>query len=449
LEYKLTEDVMLESLRDGLQNAVKRLLGAPTIDEQAVKEFVRDLQRALIQADVNVKLALDLTSRVQKRALEEKPLGGITRKDQVVTILYEELSGLLGREGPLQLDKNRPSVVIMVGVQGSGKTTTAGKLARFFTKRGFKVGLVAADTFRPGAVTQLKTLGAAALVDVYSDDNESDSIKIAKDGKDYFLQSKNLTIIDTAGRHKEEKGLLEEMQKVVSQVRPDLNILVVDGTIGQQCYNQALAFHQASPIGGIIVTKLDGAAKGGGALAAAAATGARILYLGTGERIDDLEEFSPTRFVGRLLGMGDIRALVELAQQAEIEVDQKRAQRIMSGRLTMDDLLFQFEQMKKFGSLRKIVEHLPGVSGTLKGEDLEKAEGRVKVYKCIIQSMTREEKESPEKLNASRIRRIATGSGTSERDVRELVARYKQTKSLLKSGKTREFRQFMRRMGGQ
>jgi len=255
-------------------------------------------------------------------------------------------------------------------------------------------------------------------------------------------------IIDTAGRHKEEKGLLDEMKKIISEVKPDLNILVIDGTIGQQCYNQALAFHQTAPVGGIIVTKLDGAAKGGGALAAAAATGARILYLGTGERVDDLEEFSPTRFVGRLLGMGDIKGLLEAAQQAEIEVDQKRVQRMMSGKLTMDDLLFQFDQMKKFGSLRKIVEHLPGVSGNLQGEDLEKAEGRVKVYKPIIQSMTRDEKENPERLNASRIRRIAAGSGTTEKDVRELVTRYKQMKNLMKSGKTREFRQIMRRMGG-
>ena len=439
---------MLDSLRDGLQNAVKRLLGASTVDEQAVKEFVRDLQRTLIQADVNVRLVLDLTERVQKRALEERPLGGITRKDQIVTILYEELSGLLGKAGPTPLDKNKLNVIVMLGIQGSGKTTTSGKLARFLTKQGFKVGLVAADTFRPGAVTQLKTLGATVGVEVYSDEKERDSIKIAKEGKKNFQQSKNVIIIDTAGRHKEEKSLLDEMKRIISEVKPDLNILVVDGTIGQQCYNQALAFHQTAPVGGIIVTKLDGAAKGGGALAAAAATGARILYLGTGERVDDLEEFSPTRFVGRLLGMGDIKGLLEVAQQAEIEVDQKRVQRMMSGKLTMDDLLFQFDQMKKFGSLRKIVERLPGVSENLKGEDLEKAESRVKVYKPIIQSMTRDEKENPERLNASRIRRIAAGSGTTEKDVRELVTRYKQMKNLMKSGKTREFRQIMRRMGG-
>ena len=205
----------------------------------------------------------------------------------------------------------------MLGVQGSGKTTTVSKLARFYSKKGFKVGVVAADTFRPGAVTQLKTLAERIGVDVYADEKQSDSIKVAEAGKSFFEGSKNLIIIDTAGRHKEEKSLLDEMSSIVSKVKPDINLLVVDGTIGQQCYNQALAFHKVSPVGGIVITKLDGAAKGGGALAAVAATGARIYYIGTGERVDDLEEFSSTRFVGRLLGMGDLKSLLDMAKQLE------------------------------------------------------------------------------------------------------------------------------------
>jgi signal recognition particle subunit SRP54 len=338
---------------------------------------------------------------------------------------------------------------VMLGVQGSGKTTTTGKLARLFSKRGFKVGVVAADTFRPGAVTQLRTLAATSGVEVFSDERQKDSVKVAKAGKDFFSHSKNIIIIDTAGRHKEEKGLLQEMKGIVEGVKPDYNMLVVDGTIGQQCYNQALAFHQASPIGGIIVTKLDGAAKGGGALAAAAATGAKIFYIGTGERVDDLEEFQPTRFVGRLLGMGDIKALIEMVQQAEVEVDEKSVQRMMSGKLTMDDLLNQFEQMKKFGSLKKIIEHVPGFSEAMKTQDLDKAEDRVKVYKSIIQSMTKDEKENPDKINASHVKRIAAGSGRRDKDVRELLARYKQTKNLMKASKGREFRNMMKRMGAQ
>lgn len=418
-------------------------------DEKAVKEFVRDLQRALIQSDVNVRMALEVTERVQKRALEEKPPGGVTKKDQIVSILYEELARLLGGEGGLKLSKEKTNVLVMLGVQGSGKTTTTAKLARLYSKRGFKVGVVAADTFRPGAVAQLKTLVTSSNVEVYSDEKEKDSVKIAKEGKNQLDDSKNFIIIDTAGRHKEEKGLLQEMKEVVGAVKPDATILVIDGTIGQQCYNQALAFHQAAPVGGIIVTKLDGAAKGGGALAASAATGAKIFFIGTGERIDDLEEFAPTRFVGRLLGMGDLKALTEMVRDAEVVVDEKMTQRMLSGKITMNDLLVQFDQMKKFGSLKKVLDHIPGFSGQVDAKELDKAEDKVKVYKSIIQSMTVEEKGDPDRINSSRLKRIARGSGRGEKDVRELLARYKQMKTLAKTSKGREFRQMMRRLGEQ
>ncbi len=440
---------MLDSLRDGLQAAVRKLVGSTTVDEKTVKEFIRDLQRTLIQADVNVKMALEVTERVEKRVLQEKPAPGITRKDQVVSVLYEELAKLLGGEGGMSLNKGKNTAVVMLGVQGSGKTTVTGKMARYYSKKGFKVGVVAADTFRPGAVVQLKTLASSSGVEVYSDEREKDSVKIAKAGRKFFEPSKNLVIIDTAGRHKEEKGLLQEMKEIVGAVKPDVTLLVIDGTIGQQCYNQALAFHQAAPVGGIVVTKLDGAAKGGGALAAAAATGAKVVFIGTGERIDDLEEFAPSRFVGRLLGMGDLRALMEMVRMSEVEVDEKAAQRVMSGKMTMDDLLAQFEQMNKFGSLKKVLEHIPGFAGAMNPQELEKAEGRVKVYKSIIQSMTGAEKADPERINSSRLKRIARGSGRSERDVRELLSRYKQMKSLVKASKGREFRQMMRRAGAE
>jgi len=441
---------MLDSLRSGLQNAVKKLLGNDIVDEAAIKEFVRDLQRALIQADVNVKLVLSVTESVQRRALEEKPPPGLDRKNQIVKILYEELDRLLGGDQELKLDRTKPTVIVMLGIQGSGKTTTVGKLARFYAKKGFKVGVVAADTFRPGAVTQLKTIAQVVGVDVYSDEKEKDSVKVAEAGRRFFGEGgKNLIIIDTAGRHKEEQSLLDEMSKIYSKVKPDLNLLVVDGTIGQQAFNQAAAFHKASPVGGIVVTKLDGAAKGGGALAAVGATGAKVFFIGTGERVDDLEEFSATRFVGRLLGMGDLKALLDMAKQYEGEVDEKSVQRIVTGRLTMDDFLFQFEQVNKMGSLKKILDLMPGLSGSMKNEDLEKAEKNMEVWKPIIKSMTAEEKAAPEKLNAPRVKRIAQGSGRSEKDVRELIARYRQTKSMMKSGKGREMRQFLRRAGGQ
>jgi signal recognition particle subunit SRP54 len=440
---------LLESLRSGLQGAIKKLLGSSVVDEAAIKEFVRDLQRALIQADVNVKLVLSVTESVQRRALEEKPLGGMTRKDQIVKILYEELDRMLGGEKELKLDKGKVNVLVMLGVQGSGKTTTVSKLARLYAKKGFKVGVVAADTFRPGAVTQLKILSERIGVDVYSDEKQSDSIKVAEAGKHFFEATKNLIIIDTAGRHKEEKSLLDEMSSIVSKVKPDMTLLVVDGTIGQQCYNQAVTFHKTAPVGGIIITKLDGAAKGGGALAAVAATGAPIYFIGTGERVDDLEEFSSTRFVGRLLGMGDLKSLLEMAKQLETDVDEKKVQRITSGKLTMDDFLFQFEQVNKMGSLKKIMELIPGLAGNMKAEDLEKAEKDMKIWKSIIQSMAKPERDTPEMLNAVRIKRIARGSGRSEKEVRELITKYRQTKSLMKASKGREFRQMLRRAGGQ
>lgn len=441
---------MLDSLRSGLQNAVKKLLGNDIVDEAAIREFVRDLQRALIQADVNVKLVLSVTESVQRRVFEEKPPPGLDRKNQIVKILYDELDKLLGGDQELKLERTKQSVVVMLGIQGSGKTTTVGKLARFYAKRGYKVGVVAADTFRPGAVTQLKTIAGVVGVDVYSDEKEKDSVKIAEAGKRTFVEAgKNLIIIDTAGRHKEEQSLLDEMSSIYSKVKPDLNLLVIDGTIGQQAFNQAAAFHKASPVGGIVVTKLDGAAKGGGALAAVGATGAKVFFIGTGERVDDLEEFAATRFVGRLLGMGDLKALLDMAKQVETGVDQKAVQRMMSGKLTMDDFLLQFEQVNKMGSLKKILDLIPGASGNMKSEDLEKAERNMKVWKSIIQAMTAEERAVPEKLNAPRVKRIAQGSGRTEKDVRELVTRYRQTKSMMKSGKGREMRQFLRRAGGQ
>lgn len=441
---------MLDSLRQGLQNAITKLLKGEVVDEATIKEFIRDLQRALIQADVNVKLVLAVTEGVQKRALEEKPPPGLDRKNQIVKILYDELDKLLGGDRELKLERTKPTVVVMLGIQGSGKTTTVGKLARFYAKKGYKVGVVAADTFRPGAVTQLKTIAGVVGVEVFSQEGEKDSVKVAEAGKRFFEQAgKNLIVIDTAGRHKEESGLLDEMSKIHSKVKPDLNLLIIDGTIGQQAFSQAAAFHKASPVGGIVVTKLDGAAKGGGALAAVGATGARVFFIGTGERVDDLEEFSATRFVGRLLGMGDLKALLDMAKQMEGQVDEKRVQRMMSGKLTMDDFLFQFEQVNKMGSLKKILDLIPGVSGNMKGEDLEKAERSMKVWKSIIQAMTKEERAAPEKLNSPRVKRIAHGSGRNEKDVRELIARYRQTKSMMKSGRGREMRQFLRRAGGQ
>ena len=437
---------MLEKLKEGLRAAIKKLIGATTVDEAAVKEFVRDLQRTLLQADVNVKMVLDITARIEKRALQESPPPGLPRKDHIVKILYDELSSVLGSEAKLDIPMNRTYIILLLGIQGSGKTTVAAKLARYLQKKGYKVGVVCADTYRPGALTQLSMLCKQINVDVYGEQNAANPAEIARRGIEYF-KDKNVVIIDTAGRHKEEKGLLEEMKEISSKVTPDLTLLVIDGTIGQACYAQSEAFHKAIPVGGIVVTKLDGAAKGGGALAAAAATGAKIFFIGTGERVDDLEPFSPTRFVGRLLGLGDIKTLLERAKELELEADEKKMQRIVSGKMTIDDLYYQMEQMKKMGSIRRILELIPGFSQTqIPEEELEGLDAKLERWRSIILSMTKEERANPEIMNASRIRRVARGSGTSEKEVKELLARHKQTKDLMKATKGRALRQFLRRL---
>ena len=257
----------------------------------------------------------------------------------------------------------------------------------------------------------------------------------------------NVILIDTAGRHKEEKGLLDEISKISKSVSPDLTLLVIDATIGQSAFSQASAFHQSVPVGGIIITKLDGASKGGGALAASAATGARIFFVGTGERIDDLEQFSPTRFVGRLLGMGDLRALLDRAKELELVADEKQVKRMMAGKLTMNDFLLQIESLKKMGSLRKIVESIPGFSqANLPTQNIEEIEGKMKYWRAIIQAMTEEERTDPDLLNSQRIHRIAGGTGVMERDVKDLLTRYRQAKNVMKASKGRQFQALMRQM---
>ncbi len=442
---------MLDGLKDGFQGAIKRLLGSSSIDEREIKEFVKDIQRTLLSGDVKAQIVFEASQRIEKRALEEKPPPGLPRKEHIVKILYEEFARILGEEGKLDFPTNRTNVVLMVGIQGSGKTTTIGKLARLLSKRNYTVGVIAADTFRPGAVTQLRTICESIQVPVYGDEKEKDATKIARIGLEYFkAQSANIAIIDTAGRHKEETGLIDEMKQISKIASPDLVFLVIDGTIGQAAFGQASAFHKAVPVGGIIITKLDGAAKGGGALAATAATGARIFFIGTGERVDDLEQFSPTRFVGRLLGMGDLQSLLDRAKELELVADEKQVKRMMSGKLTMNDFLVQIESVKRMGSLRKIVESLPGFSQmNLPNQNLEEVEAKMKYWRAMIQAMTKDERSDPELLNSQRIRRIARGSGVLERDVKDLLTRYKQAKNVMKASKGRQFRALMRQMGNQ
>lgn len=439
---------MLDNLKNNLRSAIKKIVKSSGIDEELIKELSKDVQRALLQSDVNVRLVLEITKHLEERSLNETPPPGLSRKDHIVKILYDELAKLLGKETDFNFKPGKLNKIMLLGIQGSGKTTVCAKLAKFLTKQGYKVGVIGADTYRPGALVQLKTMCEKANVEVFGDESLKDSPEIVKKGLQHYSESGlDIILIDTAGRHKEEQDLLDEMTRINKVADPDLALLVIDGTIGQQCFNQAEAFHKTVPVGGIIITKLDSSAKGGGAIAASAATGAQIMYIGTGERIDDLEKFSPTRFVGRLLGMGDIQAVLDLAKRLETEADDVRLKRISSGKMNMDDFYYQLEEMTKVGSLKGLIDSMPGIGGMVKEDQLDQMEERVSKWRYIIQSMTKEEKADPDLLNSSRIKRIARGSGWPEHEVKELMKNYKNSKNMMKASKGRQMQGALRRMG--
>jgi signal recognition particle subunit SRP54 len=453
---------MLDNLRTGLRSALKKIVGASDINEELIDSLCKDIQRSLLQSDVNVRLVLSITRNLKERALNEQPPKGLTKKDHIITILYNEISSLLGytgdqiinvekaqsiQEDSLNFQPGKKNIILMLGIQGSGKTTCTVKIARWLSKHGYRVGIIGADTWRPGALTQLKMNCIKIKVEVYGEEENKSPISIVNNGLQYYnSQEYDVIIIDTAGRHKEESALLEEMNEIHQVTKPDLVLLVIDGTIGQQAYSQAKAFHDAAPIGGIVITKLDGTAKGGGALAASAATGAKIVFIGTGERLDDLELFSPTRFVGRLLGMGDIKALLDMAKSLELEADENQAKRLLGGRMTIEDFYSQMENVSKMG-FRNVIENLPGLSGMVKDEQLDVLQGKIEKWRYIIQSMTKDEKKDPNSINDSRRKRISRGSGITEHEVKDMIKQYNNSKTMMKQAKGRQMHGMLRRFG--
>ncbi|UCE29866.1 MAG: signal recognition particle protein [Candidatus Bathyarchaeota archaeon] len=425
--------MVLQTLGKGLYSAIRKVFRAAVIDEATVKELVRDIQRALLQADVNVKLVLEISKQMEDRALGEKLPLGVSRREHVIKVVYEELTRFLG-ENPasLNIKTGKRNTLMLVGIQGSGKTTAAAKLARYFQKRGLKVALVCTDTYRPGAFAQLEQLAKRINVPIYGNPKAEEPVAVARDGLEQFVDY-DITLIDTAGRHKDETGLIKEMKEMEKAVSPTEVILVIDGTIGQQAATQAKAFHEATPIGSIFVAKLDGSGRGGGALSAVAAIGAPIKFIGTGEKINNIEPFVPSRFVGRLLGMGDLETLVEKVRQAEVKVPEKKMQAFLSGRFTLTDMYEQFESMKRMGPFRHLLKMIPGFSYNIPEDQMEIAENRLKKWKVIIESMTPAEREKPKILNASRIRRVARGSGTNEKEVKELVKQHTMMKKMMKT----------------
>lgn len=423
----------LERLGSSLYEALRKVFRAPVVDEETVKELVRDVQRALLQADVNVKLVVEISKRIEDKALKEKVPPGISRREHVIKVVYKELTRFLGEKPvPLKAEPGKRKILMLVGIQGSGKTTGAAKLARYLQKRGLKTALVCADTYRPGAYAQLQQMAKRTNVPIYGDPKEKKSIKIALKGLKQF-SDRDIVIVDTAGRHKEEKGLIEEMKKLEKTIKPDEVILVIDGTIGQQAAAQAKAFHEATPIGSIFIAKLDGSARGGGALSAVAAIGAPIKFISLGEKIGDIEPFVPSRFVGRLLGMGDMESLIERVREAEVKVPERKMRAFLSGRFTLTDMYEQFESMKSMGPLRHLLKMIPGMTYNIPEEMMEMAEDTLEKWRVIIQSMTPEEREKPKILTASRIRRVARGSGTKEKEVKELLERYNMLRKMMKT----------------
>jgi len=436
--------MVLDNLSGALGNAVKKLMKVPIVDEKAVKELVKDIQRALLQSDVNVKMVFELSNNIEKKILEEELPSGITRRELALKVVYDELVCLLGGEKaqPPRYPRGKTTTLLLIGIQGSGKTTSASKLTWYLKKQGLSVGLVCADNFRAGAYDQLSQLAVKAGAEFYGERDNPSAVDIARNGVKVLKdKSIEIIIVDTAGRHKNEGQLLEEMRQIAAAVNPDEIMLVLDGTIGQQAMQQAEAFNQATKIGTIFLTKLDGSARGGGALSAVAATKAPIRFIGTGEGIDEVEVFNPSRFVGRLLGMGDIEALVERVREMQSTTTTKQSMNALaSGRFTLKDLYAQMQTMRKMGPLSKILQSLPGFGMNVPKEAMDISEERMKKWMVIMQSMTEEELTEPQLLDGSRIRRISRGSGTTPKDIKELLDQYRTSKKFIKQFMTKQKR---------
>lgn len=423
--------MVLEGLSDSLRNSLKKIANAGHIDATLVKEVSRDIQRALLQADMNVRQVLALSKTIEQRALEERPLSGMSNREHVIRIVHDELTKLLGEPRKIPL---RKQVIMMVGLYGQGKTTTTGKLANHFKKKGLRVGVIAADVHRPAAHDQLEQLASKVNVAFYGEKGEKKADKIVGRGIGVLSKKNDVIIVDTAGRDKLENDLIEEMEAIFRVAKPDEKFLVMDAAVGQQALSQAQAFHDAVGLTGTIITKLDGTAKGGGALSAVAATNAPVVFIGTGEHIDELEALDPSRFIGRLLGMGDLEALLERAQSAMEGKDaEKMARKMLGGKFTLNDMQGQLDMMGKMGPLNKVAGMLPGQMGqAFSGKDLSGTQDKLGHFRVIMSSMTDEERENPNLLKSSRLHRIARGSGRTVEEVRELLKYYGATKNMMK-----------------
>jgi len=426
---------MFESLSARLQSVVDRMRGKARITEADLDVALREIRLALLEADVNFRVVKEFVSRVRERTLGADLMSGLHPGQQVVKIVHDELVATLGGEGRRLPLGGRPSVVMLVGLQGSGKTTTVAKLAVRLRKEGKRPLMVAADVYRPAAVDQLVQLGDQIGVEVHSRPVGTPALEVARSGLEAARQrSKDVLLLDTAGRLHVDDAMMDELVRIAGAVTPAETLLVVDAMTGQEAVRVAEAFRARLPVTGLVLTKMDGDARGGAALSIRSVTGIPIVYIGTGERPDGLEAFHPDRLAQRILGMGDVLSLVERVQETVDREDAERvAQRIMEARFSLEDFRGQLQQIKKLGPIGQFVQMIPGAGQMAGAAQTAVDNGELRRIEAIIDSMTVEERRHPELIKASRRRRIASGSGTSTADVNRLLKQFGEMQRLMRS----------------
>src|SRR5437016_4436792 len=439
---------MFDSLSSKLQEAFRNLRGLGKISEENVGESLREVRLALLDANVNFQVARDFIERVKAKSLGQEVVQSIQPGQQIIKLIHDELVELLGSANAgLQLSGN-PSCVLIVGLHGSGKTTSSGKLARLLHKQGRAPLLVAADVYRPAAMDQLETLGKQLEIPTFVKRGETEVQKIAREALDFARANhRNILIFDTAGRLQIDEPLVQELVRLRDLIKPQEILLVLDAATGQEAVNVATHFDQALNITGSILTKLDGDARGGAALSLKSVTGKPIKFVGVGEKLEDFEPFHPERMASRILGMGDVISLVEKAAEAvDIDEAKRLEEKMRKGQFTLEDFLDQLRQMKKLGPLESIVSMLPGGAEAIKNTDLSKQEKEFVHMEAMICGMTRQERSNPHILNAKRRQRIAKGSGVSVAELNTMLNKFGQMQQMMK--KMGKFQKLIARMGG-
>lgn len=441
--------MVLDKLGTAIKETLSKIARSIFIDEKLIEELIKELQRALLHSDVNVQLVFDLSKKIKDRALKEKTPNTITQREHLIKIVYEELVNFLGGEGYKIEIKKKPFKIMLVGLYGAGKSTTTAKIAKFFQKKGHKVCMMQTDVYRPAATKQLEMLGNQNSIPVFTNSKEKNPIKIYQEFEN-DIKNFDVAVIDTAGRDALSKELIEEIERLNEKIKPDETLLVLSGDIGQTAKQQAEQFSKSCNITGVIITKMEGTAKGGGALTACASTKAPIKFIGVGEKINDIEEFNPTGFVSRLLGMGDLELLLEKTKEAFSEKQvEDLGKKFLKGDFNFLDLYEQLQSMSKMGPLSKVMELIPGMGKfNIPKEMISVQEEKLKKWRFILDSCTKEELENPELLTRTRIERIAKGSGTTSREVRDLLKQYKQSRKVMRLMKGKDPEKLLKKFQG-